>query len=56
MAKYLITYSVELDKKPDIDNRLEAYYWHERTLRDTDFELPEHVLWVNTMPEIQEVD
>jgi len=56
MAKYTITYTVELDDTTGRDTALEAYYWHEALLRDSDTDLPDHVLWVRTMPDLQRVD
>ena len=56
MAKYTITYSVELDETPNRDTALEAYYWHDKLLRDSDTDLPDHVQWVKTLPDLQRVD
>ena len=56
MAKFEITYMVELDEAPNRDTALEAYYWHDKLLRDSDTELPEHVLWVKTVPRARRVD
>jgi hypothetical protein len=55
MAKYNITYSVELDETPNRDTALEAYYWHDKVLRDSDTDLPEHVLWVKTLPDLERI-
>jgi hypothetical protein len=55
MAKYNITYSVELDEAPNRDTALEAYYWLDKVLRNSDTDLPEHVLWVKTLPDLEKV-
>ena len=56
MAKFEFTYSVELEEQPNIDTILEAYYWHDKVLRNPEVNLPEHVLWVKTLPEARRVD
>ena len=53
MAKYLITYSVELDPQTD-NGALEADFWLRRTLANPDLDLPEHVYWVQTIPKVTE--
>jgi hypothetical protein len=54
MPKFKIVYSVDLDSPEGIDPRVEAYYWHMRSLTNPDEELPKHVYWVKTVPDIQE--
>lgn len=54
MTKYTITYTVELDVPEGKSGELEAYYWHHKVLRDSDTDLPEHVHWVKTLPDVQE--
>ena len=54
MSKYIITYTVELDVPEGKSGELEAFYWHDRVLRDSDTDLPEHVYWVKTMPDVRE--
>jgi hypothetical protein len=54
MRKFTITYYVELDVPEGIDGRMEAFYWHDKVLRDSRTELPEHVYWVRTLPEVKE--
>lgn len=53
MAKYLITYSVELDPQTD-NGALEADFWLCRVLANPDLDLPEHVYWVQTVPKVTE--
>lgn len=56
MSKYVITYTVELDVPEGKSGEMEAFYWHDRLLRypDADVDLPEHVHWVKTMPDVRE--
>jgi hypothetical protein len=54
MAKYQITYSVELDPQTD-NGGLEASFWLTRVLRNPDVELPDHVYSVQTIPTITEI-
>lgn len=54
MSKYTITYSVELDVPEGKSGEMEAYYWHFKTLLNSDTELPEYVYWVKTLPEVRE--
>jgi hypothetical protein len=54
MPKFNITYSVELEVPEGVDPRIEAYYWHDRLLRDSKTELPDNIYWVQTLPDIQE--
>ena len=56
MAKFEIIYMVELHEAPNRHTALEAYYWHDKLLKDSDTELPEHVLWVKTVPTAKRVD
>jgi hypothetical protein len=53
MAKYIITYEVELEVPEGKSGELEAYYWHDTILRDPERTLPEHVYWVRTMPKVE---
>lgn len=53
MAKYIITYGVELEVPEGKSGELEAYYWHDTILRDPDRDLPDHVTWVQTLPKIE---
>lgn len=54
MAKFEITYSVEID--PQTDNPgLEANFWLVRVLNNPDVSLPDHVDSVQTIPTIKEI-
>lgn len=56
--QYLVTYYVEIDEELMPDKReqlLEAGYWHHKILGGSQRELPDHVLWVQTMPKIERV-
>lgn len=53
LAKYTITYSVEIDPQTD-NGALEADFWLRRTLANPDLDLPDHVYWVTTVPKIAE--
>lgn len=54
MAKFEITYTVELD--PQTDNAgLEANFWLVRVLNNPDVSLPDHVQWVQTVPKVTEI-
>jgi len=55
MAKFEITYMVELDEAPSLDIRLDAYYWHYEIVKNSEVQLPAHVSWVQKVPKIQEV-
>jgi hypothetical protein len=55
MAKYEIVYAVELEVPEGTDPKMEAYYWHEKLLRNSEIELPEYVDWVRTAPLVREV-
>lgn len=50
MAKYEIMYDVEIDS----DNPHEAVFWLERVLRNPEINLPDHVYWVRTVPQVTE--
>jgi hypothetical protein len=54
MTKFIFTYDIEIDVPEGKDGRMEAFYWHDRLLRDPDYPLPEHVHWVRTMPQVKE--
>lgn len=54
MAKFEITYSVELDPQTD-NGGLEASFWLNRTLNNPDLDLPDHVEWVQTVPRVTEI-
>ncbi len=54
MAKFEITYSVELDPQTD-NGALEASFWLTRTLGNPDLDLPDHVEWVQTVPKVTEI-
>lgn len=54
MSKYVITYTVELDVPEGKSGELEAFYWHDRLLREGDIKLPSYIDWVQRLPDVRE--
>lgn len=51
MAKYEITYDVEIDS----EDPYEAVFWLQRVIRNPELNLPDHVYWVRTVPQVRDV-